>query len=309
MFCTNCGKEIDDDSKFCEFCGVKSDANSSNISRSIHQANFISSPTQMQYPEQARAKKSPLLWVILFLCIVLAAAVALLGVVYFQNKQTNDSVQTNLESTSVQETIMQETAETTDATITTEAVEAIETTETEEENLESALAFIITLYPDEAPVTCENFEYLVESGFYDGLTFHRVVDDFMVQGGDPNGDGTGGSSEMILGEFYENGIENDLSHTRGVVSMARGTDYNSASSQFFICYTDCSYLDGTYAAFGKVTSGMEVVDAFQDVARTYNSVGELAVPLTEIVIQSAEMIKPDTNGNPRVLFTMEDFLN
>ena len=99
-------------------------------------------------------------------------------------------------------------------------------------------SFVITLYPDEAPITCENFEKLVKDGFYDGLKFHRVVDGFMAQGGDPSGDGTGGSSETIKGEFSQNGVENNLSHTRGVVSMARSNDPDSASSQFFICYSD-----------------------------------------------------------------------
>ncbi|MCD7959720.1 MAG: peptidylprolyl isomerase [Ruminococcus sp.] len=169
---------------------------------------------------------------------------------------------------------------------------------------------VITLYPDYAPITCENFENLVEEGFYDGLTFHRVVEDFMAQGGDPNGDGTGGSDETITGEFAENGIENDLSHTRGIVSMARSTDYNSASSQFFICYTDdCIFLDGSYAAFGEVTEGMDVVDSFLEVSRSLNSGGEVAVPDNDIIIESAVMIEDDEDGNPRVQLMMNDFLD
>ena len=102
---------------------------------------------------------------------------------------------------------------------------------------------------------------LAESGFYDGLTFHRIIEGFMMQGGDPNGDGTGGAENTITGEFSDNGYENDLSHTRGAVSMARSSDYNSASSQFFIVQTDSTYLDGSYAAFGYVTDGMDIVDA------------------------------------------------
>ena len=122
-------------------------------------------------------------------------------------------------------------------------------------------SFVITLYPDEAPITCENFEKLVKDGFYDGLKFHRVVEDFMAQGGDPKGDGTGGSTDTIKGEFSQNGVENTLSHTRGVVSMARSNDPDSASSQFFICYSDDdTFLDGQYAAFGHVTEGMDIVD-------------------------------------------------
>ena len=125
-------------------------------------------------------------------------------------------------------------------------------------------SFVITLYPDEAPITCENFEKLVKDGFYDGLKFHRVVDGFMAQGGDPNGDGTGGSKETIKGEFSENGVENKLSHTRGAVSMARSSDPDSASSQFFIVQQDSTYLDGQYACFGYVTKGMDVVDEICD---------------------------------------------
>lgn len=128
---------------------------------------------------------------------------------------------------------------------------------------------VITLELDEetAPITVKNFIKLAESGFYDGLTFHRVVDGFMIQGGDPLGNGTGGSEEEITGEFYMNGIRNDLSHTRGVISMARsGSSYNSASSQFFIVQADSTFLDYKYAAFGWVVSGMEIVDQIcQDV--------------------------------------------
>lgn len=166
-------------------------------------------------------------------------------------------------------------------------------------------SFVITLRPDVAPITCENFENLVSEGFYDGLTFHRVVDNFMAQGGDPKGDGTGGSAETIKGEFSSNGVENTLSHQKGVVSMARSMDPDSASSQFFICYADCSFLDGQYAAFGEVTEGMEVVDSFLQVERSANSMGEIAVPTTPITISKAVMIDADDNGNPRVMFKMD----
>lgn len=170
-------------------------------------------------------------------------------------------------------------------------------------------SFIITLYPDIAPITCENFEKLVEEGFYDGLTFHRVVENFMAQGGDPSGNGTGGSSETIKGEFSQNGVENNLSHTRGVVSMARSNDPDSASSQFFICYTDCSFLDGQYAAFGEVTEGMEVVDSFLEVERSMGSDGAVSSPNSPIVMEKVKMIDADSDGNPRVQITMNDFLN
>ena len=116
------------------------------------------------------------------------------------------------------------------------------------------------LYADIAPVTVTNFIDLVNQKFYDGLTFHRIISGFMVQGGDPNGNGTGGSGTTIKGEFKANGVENDLNHVRGVLSMARSQAYNSASSQFFIMHEDAPHLDGQYAAFGKVLSGIEVVD-------------------------------------------------
>ena len=119
----------------------------------------------------------------------------------------------------------------------------------------------LTLDADAAPKTVDNFVKLAKSGFYDGLTFHRIMEGFMMQGGDPEGTGMGGSDETIVGEFSANGYENSISHIRGTVSMARnGYDYNSASSQFFIVHKDSTFLDGQYAAFGRVTDGMDVVD-------------------------------------------------
>ena len=119
----------------------------------------------------------------------------------------------------------------------------------------------VKLDQSQAPITCENFVKLAQSGFYDGLTFHRIMDGFMMQGGDPNGNGSGGSGENIVGEFIKNGYENTLSHTRGTISMARAKAYDSASSQFFIVQEDSVSLDRLYAAFGVVTEGMDVVDA------------------------------------------------
>ena len=118
----------------------------------------------------------------------------------------------------------------------------------------------IELDADTAPITVSNFAKLVNEGFYNGLTFHRIIDGFMIQGGDPLGNGTGGSEENIKGEFKINGVENNISHKRGVISMARATSYNSASSQFFIVHEDSTFLDGQYAGFGKVTEGIEIVD-------------------------------------------------
>lgn len=159
--------------------------------------------------------------------------------------------------------------------------------------MQSGDTFVIELYPQYAPETCKNFIQLVKDGFYEGKTFHRVMEGFMAQGGSSDGQGYTGSDKTIKGEFAANGFEqNTLSHTRGVISMARSNDMDSASSQFFICYSDtCAYsLDGSYAAFGKVIEGMDVVDSFTQVKLTFNSRGELAVPVEPIVIKSMEIL-------------------
>ena len=153
--------------------------------------------------------------------------------------------------------------------------------------MENGTEYRIELYPEFAPKTVANFVSLVESGFYNGLTFHRIIPGFMCQGGDPEGTGMGGSKERIQGEFAANGFAaNTLTHERGVISMARSQDMNSASSQFFICYDDCSFLDGNYAAFGKVIEGMENVDALCDVPRTFSMSGEMASPVEPVVIKT-----------------------
>ncbi len=158
--------------------------------------------------------------------------------------------------------------------------------------MENGDEFVLELYPEYAPQTVQNFVDLVTDGFYDGVGFHRVVDGFMAQGGDPEGTGMGGSGVQIPGEFAANGFtQNTLSHTRGVISMARSQNPDSASSQFFICYDDASFLDGQYAAFGKVVEGMEVVDAFLKVERTPNSMGELASPVEPIVMKNVTIIE------------------
>ena len=132
------------------------------------------------------------------------------------------------------------------------------------------------LYADTAPITVKNFLKLVDEKFYDGLTFHRIISGFMIQGGDPKGNGTGGSGQNIVGEFAANGVENPLSHTRGAISMARAQPYDSASSQFFIVHEDSQFLDGQYAAFGYVTEGMDVVDAVCTEAQPLDNNGTIA---------------------------------
>jgi cyclophilin family peptidyl-prolyl cis-trans isomerase len=161
--------------------------------------------------------------------------------------------------------------------------------------MEGGATFVVELYPDKAPITVENFQTLVESGFYNGLTFHRIYKNFMIQGGDPAGNGTGGSPNKILGEFNYNpsftGV-NDLSHTRGVISMARrGDSYNSASSQFFIMHANNPGLDGQYAAFGRVVAGMDTVDTIANVKVDWDASGrEKTAPVEKITIESAYFV-------------------
>ena len=137
----------------------------------------------------------------------------------------------------------------------------------------------VTLYPEYAPLTVDNFIKLAKEGFYNGLTFHRIIKGFMIQGGCPKGNGTGGPGYEIKGEFSANGVNNPLKHTRGVISMARTMDPNSAGSQFFIMHEDAPHLDGQYAAFGKVNEGIEVVDAVASVPTNYYD-----MPLEKVII-------------------------
>ena len=134
----------------------------------------------------------------------------------------------------------------------------------------------LELDADTAPISVTNFINLANEGFYDGLTFHRIISGFMIQGGDPNGNGTGGSDKTIKGEFSANGVENDISHVRGVISMARANDPDSGSSQFFIVHEDSTFLDGQYAAFGHVTDGMDVVDAICEAVPVQDNNGTVA---------------------------------
>ena len=153
--------------------------------------------------------------------------------------------------------------------------------------LENGESFVMEIYPEYAPETATNFYNLVNEGFYDGIIFHRVIPGFMAQAGDPTGTGMGGSKSTVPGEFSANGFtKNTLKHERGVVSMARTNDPNSASSQFFICYEDVAYLDGQYAAFGKVIEGMETVDKIAEIPTDAND-----KPTSDVVIKTATVIE------------------
>ena len=156
-------------------------------------------------------------------------------------------------------------------------------------NMEDYEPIMVEIYADEAPITATNFLKLAGEGFYDGLTFHRIISGFMIQGGDPLGNGMGGSEETIKGEFASNGVENPLSHTRGAISMARSQFPDSASSQFFIVHEDSTYLDGDYAVFGYVTDGMETVDAICEDTPVEDGNGTVA-PENQPVIESIEVI-------------------
>ncbi len=150
----------------------------------------------------------------------------------------------------------------------------------------------LELYPEVAPITVENFLNYVKDGFYDGLTFHRIYRGFMIQGGDPTGTGMGDRSlKTIKGEFKSNGVNNTISHERGVISMARTNVKDSASSQFFICHKDASFLDGDYAAFGKVVDGFDTLDAVADVPVTVGMSGERTTPFTPVVIKSITIVE------------------
>lgn len=150
--------------------------------------------------------------------------------------------------------------------------------------MDSGKTIRLELYPEIAPVTVENFLDLVKKGFYNGLTFHRIIPGFMIQGGDPSGNGTGGPGYKIKGEFRSNGVKNDLKHERGVISMARAFDPNSAGSQFFIMHEDAPHLNGEYAAFGKVIEGLDTVDEIASVETGFQD-----APVNKVIMEKVEI--------------------
>lgn len=166
-------------------------------------------------------------------------------------------------------------------------IQTNETTNTVQIEMSDGGKIIVELDEKSAPLTVKNFQKLVAQHFYDGLIFHRVISGFMIQGGDPQGTGMGGSTETVKGEFRANGVSNPISHERGVISMARSQFYNSASSQFFICHADAKFLDGQYAAFGKVVEGMDVVDRIASVPTN-----RADRPMVEQRISSVTFVKP-----------------
>ena len=164
--------------------------------------------------------------------------------------------------------------------------------------MEDGATITAELYPDVAPNTVANFVTLIQDGFYDGLIFHRIIPGFMIQGGDPTGTGMGGPGYTIRGEFSANQVENGLKHTRGVLSMARSQAYDSAGSQFFIMHADAKHLDGQYAAFGKVTSGMDVVDAIASVQTDRSDRPQVEQKIASITVDTHGETYPEPNKLP-----------
>lgn len=204
--------------------------------------------------EQQKKKKMKLLWIALGCVLAVALALVLIFAIPWGGSDVVDGTLTSSNNGSTPTTTGGDTdgsGETPD--ISGKHHVAIE--------IQDYGIITLELDADVAPITVDNFLTLAEAGFYDGLTFHRIMEGFMMQGGDPLGTGIGGSNKTIKGEFSANGVENSISHVRGVISMARSSSYDSASSQFFIVHQDSTFLDGQYAAFGHVTEGMDVVDA------------------------------------------------
>lgn len=214
-------------------------------------SNPHSAPKPKAKPAPTSKWNQPLVWgiaAIVIMALLVVAAVLLL------NKPTASSQAQTTDPASTP------TPTSTTETYTPPALED-DVTYTAKIDIQDYGTVTVKLDQSAAPITCANFVELAESGFYDGLTFHRIIEGSMMQGGDPEGNGTGGSEHEIVGEFSSNGYDNPLSHTRGAISMARSNDPNSASSQFFIVQQDATFWDGDYAVFGYVTDGMDVVDA------------------------------------------------
>ena len=159
--------------------------------------------------------------------------------------------------------------------------------------MENGGKIVAELYPEVAPISVNNFISLIKKGFYDGIIFHRVISGFMIQGGDPQGTGMGGPGYSIKGEFNGNGVKNDLSHTRGVLSMARAQDPNSAGSQFFIMHADGPFLDGQYAAFGKVTEGLDVVDQIAGVRTNFSDRPKVDQRMKKVTVETFGVDYPE----------------
>ncbi|MGN1445959.1 MAG: peptidylprolyl isomerase [Eubacteriales bacterium] len=237
--------------------------------------------------EQAAEEKANRRTVWICLAAVLVIIVAVIAVVIVSQNtsgtQSGKESQTSAPSATIN---MSDIAAEINSKSVSDFEETDQTTEYVKITVKDHGDIILRLRADVAPITVANFQSLAGQGFYDGLTFHRVYKNFMIQGGDPKGNGTGNSGTTIKGEFSSNGVTNDLSHIRGVLSMARGSySMDSASCQFFICHADSTFLDGDYASFGYVVAGMDTVDSVADVEVQANSSGEKSSPVEPVVIE------------------------
>ena len=232
---------------------------------------------------------------VIIVIVVIVCLVALDGFFnikkIFGNKENNENNFTNTETTSGEKTQTNQKEENVETNNKEENMNSKYSTGKHNVSLEikNYGTIELELDADIAPITVANFAKLVNEGFYNGLTFHRIIDGFMMQGGDPEGTGMGGSSQNIKGEFAVNGVENSISHVRGTISMARSSSYNSASSQFFIVHEDSTFLDGQYAGFGKVTKGIEIVDKICENTQVEDSNGTV-LPVNQPIIEKITMM-------------------
>lgn len=249
--------------------------------------------TKIKAPKQSKKGKNPNTNYYILIGVMAAIIIAVVAIIthdYISSMPPKSNVTDNSMSQD-KESISQSNTEKIEFPQTTEEnfLEIIDKSDAKkvEFTMTDGQKFTMEVYPKVAPVTAENFLSLVEEGFYDGLTFHRIIEGFMAQGGayDPENQAND-PAESIIGEFASNGVENNLAHYRGVVSMARTDDPDSASSQFFICYDRAGYLDGEYAAFGYVTEGMETVDSFLSDGTDMND-----APLKEVKIKTAKIVE------------------
>lgn len=254
-----------DDTDFSQFSdGLINQENQTKISQLIDReiAHFIDG---IALPIERKRKNKITLWSTVLSVAVVCILCAVLIINPFANDSDTDTTADDGTSESEPQESTAYTPELLDESLTYYA----------DIDIENYGVVTVKLDEESAPISAANFVSLADSGFYNGLTFHRIIEDFMMQGGDPNGDGTGGSENTIVGEFSENGYENSLSHTRGAISMARSSDYDSASSQFFIVHKDSTYLDGQYAVFGYVSEGMDIVDAICEAAEPADDNGTI----------------------------------
>ena len=231
--------------------------------------------------------------------VLVAVAIAAAAVITVLILSTADESKPNTSETQASaipaDTLMTEVKAAINSHKTTDFTETQETTEYVKISVKDHGDIVIRLRSDVAPETVKNFQELVARGFYDGLTFHRIYKNFMIQGGDPKGDGTGDAGKDIKGEFTSNGFTNNLQHIRGVISMARGNEPDSASCQFFICDATSEHLDGKYASFGYVMAGMETVDSIAAVEVQANAKGEKSDPIEDVIIEKIVFVKDSHN--------------